>query len=364
MGDGRGSPPVQPPPRISATDPGAADGRNRSADGAPRGRKITRLALSAAMVLGLLAVFVVLPRWQVRSQTATSEQAATEKAVPQPVAPMTGLAAPTASASDSNALLQRRPSPTPLSTAPSRPSVPDNRSPAADDGYVAAVSEGLSAVDHHQWAVARTAFERAARLRPGTPEVADGLRRVEAGERLRNIAGGLRRARELEREEAWQEAADMYSSVLAIDPQSAEGLAGKRRTAVRVALDERLEFHIANPSRLTTPAVQEDAAEVLDAARGTTPGGPRLASQITRLASLLELATTPVMVVLESDEMTAVTVYRVGRLGTFARRELRLAPGMYTVVGTRDGFRDVRLQLVVDPATPPSPLLVRCTERL
>jgi hypothetical protein len=316
------------------------------------------------MVLGLLATFVVLPRWQVRSQTATSDQAVTEKVVPQPFAPMTGLAAPTASAFDSNALPQRRPSPTPLPTAPSRTSAPDIRSPAADDGYVAAVSEGLAAVDHRQWGVARTAFERAARLRPGTPEVADGLRRVEAGERLQSIAEDLRRARELEGEEAWQEAAEMYSSVLAIDPRSAEGLTGKRRTAARVALDEKLEFHIANPNRLTTPAVQQDAAEVLDAARTTTPGGPRLASQITRLATLLELATTPVMVVLESDEMTAVTVYRVGRLGTFARRELRLAPGMYTVVGTRDGFRDVRLQLVVDPATPLSPLLVRCTERL
>jgi len=365
MGDGRGSPPVQPPPRIPASDPGAARGRKRSADGAARRRTIMRLVLSAAMILGLLAVFVLLPRWQVRSQTTSSDHVEKENAAPQPLAPTARLAAPTASVAGSDAVPQQRPSPTPRpTTAPSRPSTPDNRSAATDDSYVAAVSEGLAAADHHQWAVARTAFERAARLRPGTPEVADGLRRVEAGERLQTIADGLRRAHELEREEAWHDAADMYSSVLTIDPQSAEGLAGKRRSAMRAALDEKLEFHLANPNRLTTPAVQEDAVEALDAARAMTPGGPRLAAQITRLETLLELATTPVEVVLESDEMTAVSVYRVGRLGTFARRELRLAPGTYTVVGTRDGFRDVRLQLVVDPATPPSPLLVRCTERL
>jgi len=62
--------------------------------------------------------------------------------------------------------------------------------------------------------------------------------------------------------------------------------------------------------------------------------------------------------------MTDVVVYRVGRLGAFSRHELNLKPGAYTVVGTRDGYRDVRLRLVVIPGSPPDPLVVRCTERL
>ena len=69
-------------------------------------------------------------------------------------------------------------------------------------------------------------------------------------------------------------------------------------------------------------------------------------------------------VVLESDEYTDVVIHRVGRLGTFSRRELNLKPGAYTVVGSRDGYRDVRLRLVVPPGSPPEPLVVRCTERL
>ncbi|MEJ2190417.1 MAG: hypothetical protein P8Y93_13615, partial [Acidobacteriota bacterium] len=202
--------------------------------------------------------------------------------------------------------------------------MPTARQQGENEGYVAAVSEGLAALDHHQWSNARSAFERAARLRPGTPEVADGLRRAEAGERLQIITDELHRAHELERDEAWHEAAEMYSSVLAIDPQSAEGLDGQKRVASRVDLDDRLEFHLANPNRLTTPAVQEDASEALDEARSVTPVGARLASQIARLQTLIEAATTPVTVVLESDTMTDITVFRVGRLGTFARRELSL----------------------------------------
>ena len=68
--------------------------------------------------------------------------------------------------------------------------------------------------------------------------------------------------------------------------------------------------------------------------------------------------------VLESDATTDVVVYRVGLLGAFTRRELNLKPGAYTVIGTRNGYRDVRLRLFVIPGTPPDPLVVRCTEPL
>ena len=102
----------------------------------------------------------------------------------------------------------------------------------------------------------------------------------------------------------------------------------------------------------------------MDEALDTAPSGPRLESQIARLEALLEQASTPVAVVLESDEYTDVVVYQVGRLGTFSRHELNLKPGAYTVVGSRDGYRDVRLRLIVHPGSSPKPLAVKCTERL
>jgi len=152
--------------------------------------------------------------------------------------------------------------------------------------------------------------------------------------------------------------------VLAIDPESAVALAGRQRAEVRAALDEKLEYHLANPTRLGTPAVFDDAADCLEEALETVPSGPRLESQIARLEVVLERASTPVPVILESDAMTEVMVYRVGRLGTFTRRELALKPGTYTVVGSRAGYRDVRVQLVVTPGSPPKPFVVQCAERL
>lgn len=226
------------------------------------------------------------------------------------------------------------------------------------------MSDGLAALEQRQWQAATDAFERASRLRPEAPEVTDGLARAKAGQRLETIADGLRRAQSLEQREAWREAESTYSAVLAIDPESAPALAGQRRTEARAALDEKLEYHIANPARLTNEDVFADASSALDEAMETLPSGPRLESQVGRLEALLEEASTPVPVVLESDALTEVVVYRFGRLGTFIRHEISLKPGTYTVVGSRNGFRDVRLQLVVNPGSPPEPLVVRCTEGL
>ena len=52
---------------------------------------------------------------------------------------------------------------------------------------------------------------------------------------------------------------------------------------------------------------------------------------------------------LESDQLTSVTLYRVGALGAFAAKEVELRPGTYTAIGSRDGYRDVRQTFTVRP---------------
>ena len=75
-------------------------------------------------------------------------------------------------------------------------------------------------------------------------------------------------------------------------------------------------------------------------------------------------ADVPVSVALQSDNITQVTIYRVGQLGTFAERSLDLVPGSYTVVGTRPGYRDVRREINVRPGAAPEPVVIRCEDRI
>jgi len=318
------------------------------------------------MILGLIGVFVLLPRWQEQRQNQPPSGGEVQDTAPSPEVP-TPATQDMPPIVDSN-LSEPSPLPPPTHTprpAPVRPRNTPQRQPSeADRQYVDAMSRGLAALENRQWLAAQDAFALASRLRPDAPEVADGLARARAGQRRDSVAKNLILAREFEQSEAWREAEKTYSAVLTIDPESALALDGRKRTETRAALDEKVEFHLANPGRLSTAAVFDDAASCLEEALETVPSGPRLESQIARLEVLLEHVSTPVAVVLESDAQTEIMVYRVGRLGTFTRRELNLKPGAYTVVGSRSGYRDVRLQLVVTPGTPPKPLVIRCTDSL
>ena len=90
----------------------------------------------------------------------------------------------------------------------------------------------------------------------------------------------------------------------------------------------------------------------------------RLSQQIAELRRIVEIASTPIRVALRSDNLTEVTIYKVGRLGTFEQRVLELRPGTYIVVGRRDGYRDVRRRLEVVPGREIEPLIVRCEEKI
>ena len=117
---------------------------------------------------------------------------------------------------------------------------------------------------------------------------------------------------------------------------------------------------IASPDKLSSPELFTDARNILARAQALTPRGPQLAEQISRVEELIQIYATPVPVVLLSDNLTQVTLSTIGRIGTFTRKELNLRPGAYTVIGSRDGYRDIRASILVRPSM--APVDVRCNE--
>ena len=89
-----------------------------------------------------------------------------------------------------------------------------------------------------------------------------------------------------------------------------------------------------------------------------------LRSQISRLELLIPQYEKPVHVVLESDSQTLLSLSGVGALGSFAHRELELLPGKYTLTGSRDGYRDVRRELVVKPGDGNPAFELHCTDTI
>jgi hypothetical protein len=125
-----------------------------------------------------------------------------------------------------------------------------------------------------------------------------------------------------------------------------------------------VERYIDDPERLESAAPLANAGRLLEALKGLPDSGPVLDRKLAALARLIAQASTPVAVVLHSDEQTDVTLYKVGRFGRFSQRQLQLLPGRYTAVGARAGYRDVRVEFRVAPGVSAGPIMIRCEERI
>jgi hypothetical protein len=230
--------------------------------------------------------------------------------------------------------------------------------------YQTAMAQGLQALNQRRFASARAAIERARQVRPAAVEPKDLAARVSTAIATTRVEDLRTEATAHERAERWSDALAIYDSILERNGTLLFARQGHDRVAPRVALDASLSDFVARPERLGSPEVRDAAKRALAEAARLSGAGPVLRGQTGKVESLLATAATPVRVAIESDSATEVVIYRIGALGVFARREVELAPGTYTVLGTRAGFRDVRRELKVRPGAAPAALIVRCEDRI
>lgn len=227
------------------------------------------------------------------------------------------------------------------------------------DGLIA---DGYAAIAAGRNGPAAELFRQALDLRPDSAAAGDGLAEARQGELLDEIAMAQIRAKAFERRELWDEAIARYSEALEKDPTLKFAIEGLARAQRRADLDAKLQALIDSPRLLLADGAVANAERLLEEADAIEDPGPRLTSQKERLAHFVELASTPIEITLVSDNQTAVTVYRVGELGTFDSMDIELKPGSYTAVGQRRGFRDVRVNFAVLPGSEPEPVRVICVE--
>ena len=231
-----------------------------------------------------------------------------------------------------------------------------------DDNYAKAVGAGFAALGAGRLDEAHDSFVKARALKPNGAEASEGLRRVGAALTARGFASMRQRAIGLEAQERWDEAERTYEDVLAADSSLAFAQEGKARATSRADLSLRLQQLLDRPDRLSSSGVRDDARALLETARAQSPQGPMIRSQIARLEVLLPSFDKPVRLSLVSDNSTQVAISSVGAFGAFSRRDIELRPGKYTVVGTRNGFRDVRREITVAPGQDSQTIRVSCSE--
>jgi tetratricopeptide (TPR) repeat protein len=232
----------------------------------------------------------------------------------------------------------------------------------ADNGFRAAMSRALVALDAGRLNEADEALTEAAGLRPDNVAVADARRRLAEARRQVQLDGLRRAAATQAGRENWAQAAGLYRQALGLDPRAGFARDGLEQAQDRVRLHQQLDHYLDEPARLHSPEPLANAEQLLASAGEAPAGEPGLAAKIGQLRRQVTLASNPVPVDLHSDGETSVVVYHVGRLGQFRDHRLELRPGTYTAVGSRPGYRDARIVFTVQPGTAPQSIEIHCRE--
>ncbi len=230
--------------------------------------------------------------------------------------------------------------------------------------FHAAMSDTLTAIDSGALPEARRALERARVLNPESAEVVDAQQRLTRSIQAQKIAHHRTRAQQGEDKERWQDVIAEYKAVLAIDPQAQFALQGLPRAERLAELHAQLDNYLDAPDRLQSREPRTNADRLIQSAASLSHTGPRLRDKLAALEDLVRLASTPVAVLIRSDNQTEVSIDRVGRFGRFSESRMTLLPGTYRVRGTRVGYRDVRLEWTVTAGPVLQTIDVRCEEQI
>ncbi|MDX1490956.1 MAG: hypothetical protein R3332_06690 [Pseudohongiellaceae bacterium] len=226
------------------------------------------------------------------------------------------------------------------------------------------MSKGFAELRAGRSDAAITQFERALALQPNSAEASAAIAQTQdqlETTRIQTIRG---MAEDYQQQEQWSLAVAKYEEALAIDPNLIFAAEGKDYAQKRQQLDSLLRQALQDPLRLGDAAVFDQAVQVYYTGRQIVNPGPVLSQQLDDLEQYLSRAQIPVDIQLVSDGVTTVTLYQVGELGQFNQHVVSLTPGDYVVVGSREGYRDVRREFTVGFDSSGSSVTVICDEAI
>ena len=236
-----------------------------------------------------------------------------------------------------------------------------------DEQFQTAINQGFQYLHSGDLSTARKHLTRALAIKPQSDVAQSALAQVDNEIAQRAIARLLSSAQTDESNEQWQTALDTYNKILNRDSAVTAATVGKIRSSARQQLDAKLVKFIHQPLRLANPAVYREAQQSLGDAKQIVQAGPRLKQQIKALSQVLVNAQKPQTVVLHSDNLTRVSIFKLGEFAPFTEKTLQLKPGKYIAEGIRPGYRDVRVEFTVlftllgaDTA----PVVVQCRETI
>jgi tetratricopeptide (TPR) repeat protein len=223
---------------------------------------------------------------------------------------------------------------------------------------------GYQALENKNFRMAIEEFQVALNIKPGNAAASSGLAQAQSLSLQRTIADDLNSAISYEKKENWNKALEAYERILSNSGSLNEAQLGQIRTKNRLKMSNDIDKILSSPLRLSTPQIYNEAKKLLANAQKITPVGTKHADKINQLKEELESSQISLTVRFRSNKFTNVSLLKSGSLGSFNEKKISLKPGNYIATGTRDGYRDVRIEFRVTLKELPLNIEVACKERI
>jgi len=247
--------------------------------------------------------------------------------------------------------------------SPAREALDKVESILRDRAFQDSMGQALQALDSGKFATAEKALKEAARIKPADPVVKETRQRLLAARRQASLSSLRLAAQDLVKKEDWTAAAEKYDRALTIDSQAAFARTGLARAQEKQQLHKQLDHYLNDTTRLYSTDPLDNARELLAANQQVADDEPLLAKKLATLQQAVGLAVIPVDLLITSDKLTQVNIYKVGRFGSFEQKKFSLRPGKYTITGSRQGYRDVLKVIELKPGMGSQFLTIRTEEQ-
>lgn len=246
------------------------------------------------------------------------------------------------------------------------PGIDDRRSrislSQAEEELNELLSQGHQALNGEDFDEADRLFNEVLKRQPANVAATTGLQQSA----ISRVAFRIEELRErAQREESLLEleaALDTYNEVLEIDAKLDFAIKGKERVFEIITVTQQMQDVLDDPGALSADEELSKAIEILERAENLRGHSTEYDRSLDAFTSLIEFASQHLTVVLVSDNATEVTLSTKGNLGLFERRELQLRPGHYQLVGSRDGWVDIRKTINVGLNM--EPVRIVCEEQI
>ncbi|MCU7818231.1 MAG: hypothetical protein KZQ57_05035 [gamma proteobacterium symbiont of Lucinoma myriamae] len=233
------------------------------------------------------------------------------------------------------------------------------------------ISEYLSAIEKNQFVLAEKYLTEAKLVKANEPIIIEIRQRISNKRNQVTINELILSA---EKKEQWLQALKIYEKILSIDSDINSVIVKKQRANTYLKLNTILNKIIEKPERLNDDELLVNAKKLIQFVKleikekqqqlyplRTTPGLTRKTSTADKIISDASIL---IKVTIQSDNLTEISIYKVGNFGKLIEKKLTLRPGHYTIVGSREGYRDIRKKLVITATDQLIVLNIKCKETI